>query len=135
MIKISNDTALLELSNKTNKPIYLAHSPSDINNSKNGFVFYNLDCKEKSGKESKDYGINTHGVPILDALEQDKSIRFEVSQLPKTEAICTISVMYYENKNIADLINNKNPYLSESESELVERSKRFVELTFDSIKN
>ncbi len=131
VINISNGKALLELSNKTNKPIYLAHEPSDIDHNKLGYVYYNLKCKEQSDKEYKDYGIHADAVLSLEPLEMDKSIRFEVNRLPDTQAVCRMSVMFYENENIADLINKKNPGLNGSEVEFIERSKRFTELTFD----
>lgn len=131
VINISEDKVVIELANKTNNSIYLAYSPSEINDSKMTFVFYGLQCKENAGEEYKNYGINTHGVPILESLEKDKSVYFETNPLPKINASCKIQVLYYDDEKIVDLINNKNPYLDKLEIESVEKAKKYVWLKFE----
>ena len=127
---ITKEKLVLELLNKTDQTIYLFYSPPDVNNVKAEVYRYWFRCSERNKKEV-DYNIITsHIIPSLEPLEKGKSFRFEISPLPKINANCKVSILYYNDEKIADLINNKSLDMNKSEQELVEEGKKSAGLQF-----
>ncbi len=127
----SKDKKSVRLVNKMTKAIFLAYAP--VMNSKDStvFTFYQLRCKSEGEKEYKDYGSTSHIVPTLSKLDGEKSLDFEVDNLPKITGDCNIQVLYYEDEKIARLINTENATMSNSEADLVEQAKKYVRLEFN----
>lgn len=131
IIDVSSERAILELSNKTDNSIYLFYSTSK-NKDLNSEVFhYWFRCKEKGNKEIDYNSLTSHILPNLEPLKKEESFRFEINPLPKVNADCKISVLYYDDKEVVDLINNKPLDMDKSEYNTAERAKKSVELQFE----
>ena len=130
VIDTSSKKVTLELSNKTNKTIYLFYNPSQNGDEITEVFRYWFRCKEKGKKEIDYNGFTSHIMPSLDRLEKNASFRFEVKPLPKINAECKISLLYYDDPKIEDLINNKLPDLDKSEQKSVDKAKKSAEVEF-----
>lgn len=131
MMSISSERAVVELLNKTNNAIYLFYEPAKTIDANSWIFRYRLRCQER-GKKEKDYNeFTSHVLPSLESLDKGSSFRFEVSPLPKIDATCKVSLLYYDDERIADLINNKPLDMNKSENKFVENGKKSAELNFE----
>lgn len=130
VIHTTSKKGIFELSNKTNKTIYLFYNPSQNSDEITEVFRYWFRCKEKGKKEIEYNGFTSHIMPSLDRLEKNASFRFEVKPLPEINADCKISLLYYDDPKIEDLINNRLLDLDKSEQELVDKAKKSAEVEF-----
>ena len=131
LINISSEKVILEFSNKTNKAIYLSYEPSKNEDANSKVFYYWFRCKGKGEKEIDYNRLTSHIIPGFEPLEKDTGFRFEVSPLPKINASCKVSVLYYDDKRIVDLIDNFPSGISESDHKLIEKAKKSAELQFE----
>lgn len=119
------------LKNIGNLPIFLAYLRSENIQNEETFdlVPYNLQCIEKGKKDKTIYNPSFHFAPLLAMLEAHREIEFVVNK-PDITGECIVSVMYYNDIKVVELINNKNPFLSDLEKEVVDNSQKFVKLNF-----
>lgn len=130
LIDISSEKAVLEFSNKTDKAIYLFYEPNKTTSANSEVFYYWFRCKEKEGKEVDYNKLTSHIISSLEPLERNEGFHFEVNPLPRINADCKVSILYYDDERAVNLINNKSPNLNKSEYKFVENAKKSVELQF-----
>ncbi|HEX8288281.1 MAG TPA: hypothetical protein VF556_09805 [Pyrinomonadaceae bacterium] len=130
VVDIYPEKAVLEFSNETSKTIYLFYTPNKVNDESTDVFRYWFRCKERGKKETDYNKFTSHVVPSLDPLEKNTVFRFEVSPLPKINAECKVSLLYYEDEKIVNLINNKILNLDDREAKSIEKAKKTAEIKF-----
>lgn len=91
--------------------------------SKEQFVPYNMECAASPGKEWQTVSQNYHFLPSMNDLGSNKNILFTVDK-PDMDGECIISVVYYDDDRAARLINEKLPFLDESDRELLSNLRK-----------
>ena len=128
---IFDKKAIAELSNKSNKVIYSYYVPSEVSNGVSSVFYYGFRCREK-GKKEIDYKdeVTSHLIPSLEPLQTNQSFRFEVSPLPKINATCVISMLYYDDEKAADLLNSGKIKMDKSDNELLDKAMKSAKVEF-----
>ncbi len=95
-------------------------------------INYGFRCGEKGKKEIEYNRYTGHILPGLEPLERGESFRFEVDPLPKINAKCKVSVLYYDDKKLVDVMDSPTLDISESEYKEIEKAKKSTnDLTFE----
>ena len=130
LLQISKDEGDFEIANNSSEPIFLFYEQRLSENSEANIARYWLRCRNSAGAESDYNQFTSHIVPTLNKLEARSSIIFSVKPLPEIGSKCRISVLYYDDPAIEDIINHHLLDADESQRRLIENNKKSVATEF-----
>lgn len=129
LIEINNGKALFELSNDTERTVYLFYNPAHKLNEPGKLYRYWLRC-EVGGQENTYADYTSHIIPELNPLVAGNVVRFGSESVPATPTGCKISVVYYDDGELARILNERPLDITSEEQARIDSNKKSIEMQF-----